>query len=240
MRILDFSDGFESNVQPTIEGLPAEEVEFTPAGSIAATDVQAAIEELDADVQAIGTPDLATDVTGTLPIANGGTGQVTANAALNALLPSQATKAGYILQTNATNTSWYNPAPVVARYRLSANRALTANTTPVNYDTSIIDTHSAVTTGASWVFTAPHTGYYCVSIVAWSTSGSPFGMDLYKNSSLDVRLAQPASNVFTDAGTAVVQLNAGETIHIRSSQSVTLDSSGSGAYNQIHIFKVSI
>jgi hypothetical protein len=46
------------------------------------------------------------DVTGTLGIANGGTGQVTANAALNALLPSQGGNAGKVLSTNGTDTSW--------------------------------------------------------------------------------------------------------------------------------------
>ena len=49
---------------------------------------------------------LATDVSGTLPIANGGTGQTTANAALNALLPSQATNNGKYLQTDGTNATW--------------------------------------------------------------------------------------------------------------------------------------
>jgi hypothetical protein len=42
-----------------------------------------------------------------LPITSGGTGQVTANAALNALLPSQTgITPGYVLSTNGTNTSW--------------------------------------------------------------------------------------------------------------------------------------
>lgn len=49
---------------------------------------------------------LTTGVTGILPIANGGTSQSTANSALNALLPSQATNAGKVLQTDGTNTSW--------------------------------------------------------------------------------------------------------------------------------------
>ena len=49
---------------------------------------------------------LTTGVTGTLPIANGGTGQTTANSALNALLPSQTTSTGYYLKTDGTNTSW--------------------------------------------------------------------------------------------------------------------------------------
>lgn len=49
---------------------------------------------------------LATQVTGTLPVANGGTGQTTANAAFNALAPSQTGNAGRVLTTNGTNTSW--------------------------------------------------------------------------------------------------------------------------------------
>lgn len=48
----------------------------------------------------------ATNLSGTLSIAKGGTGQTTANAAINALLPSQATNAGKYLTTNGTNTSW--------------------------------------------------------------------------------------------------------------------------------------
>lgn len=47
-----------------------------------------------------------TNVTGTLPLTKGGTGQITANLALNALLPSQGGNSGKFLQTNGTNTSW--------------------------------------------------------------------------------------------------------------------------------------
>jgi len=43
---------------------------------------------------------------GTLPIAAGGTGQITANAAFNALAPSQSTNAGKYLTTDGANTSW--------------------------------------------------------------------------------------------------------------------------------------
>lgn len=43
---------------------------------------------------------------GTLTIAKGGTGQTTANAALNALLPTQSGNAGRYLQTDGTNTAW--------------------------------------------------------------------------------------------------------------------------------------
>ena len=66
----------------------------------------------------LSTPTLTTPVingamTGTtvVPIANGGTGQGTANAALNALLPTQTSNAGKILQSDGTNTSWVSTAP---------------------------------------------------------------------------------------------------------------------------------
>lgn len=49
---------------------------------------------------------LPANLTGTVSIAKGGTGQTTANAALNALLPSQTGNAGRYLTTNGTTTSW--------------------------------------------------------------------------------------------------------------------------------------
>jgi hypothetical protein len=49
---------------------------------------------------------LASQVTGTLPIGSGGTGETTANTALNALLPVQTGENGKYLQTDGTNTSW--------------------------------------------------------------------------------------------------------------------------------------
>ena len=42
----------------------------------------------------------------TLPIANGGTGQITANAAFNALAPSQTSANGKYLKSDGTNTAW--------------------------------------------------------------------------------------------------------------------------------------
>lgn len=44
--------------------------------------------------------------TGTLAISRGGTGQSTANAAFNALAPSQTSNSGKFLTTDGTNTSW--------------------------------------------------------------------------------------------------------------------------------------
>jgi len=56
-----------------------------------------------------GAPTFRTLVSADLPtvgIAQGGTGQVTANAALNALLPSQGGNSGLFLTTNGANASW--------------------------------------------------------------------------------------------------------------------------------------
>lgn len=57
-----------------------------------------------------GSANITPGVTGTLPILNGGTGQTTATAALNALLPtqSQSTTIGATLKSNGTNSYWDN------------------------------------------------------------------------------------------------------------------------------------
>jgi len=57
-------------------------------------------------VDSSGRLNVTTGLIGSVPIANGGTGQTTANTALNALLPSQAGNVGEVLKTDGTNTSW--------------------------------------------------------------------------------------------------------------------------------------
>lgn len=49
-------------------------------------------------------------VTNVLPRSKGGTGQTTANAALNAFLPTQTGNAAKFLATNGTDTSWQGPS----------------------------------------------------------------------------------------------------------------------------------
>jgi hypothetical protein len=75
--------------------------------------------------------------TGTVAIANGGTGQSTATNAINALLPSQSGQSGKILTTNGTNTSWIavsGTGTVTSASVVSANgfagSVATATTTP--------------------------------------------------------------------------------------------------------------
>lgn len=68
--------------------------------------VMATIQAADVPTLNQNTTGTASNVTGTVAIANGGTGQTTANAAFNALAPSQATNSGKYLTTDGTNTSW--------------------------------------------------------------------------------------------------------------------------------------
>jgi hypothetical protein len=62
----------------------------------------------DADTSLVRPSDWNDDhvLTGTVPIANGGTGASTATGAINALLPSQTGNSGKVLSTDGTNTSW--------------------------------------------------------------------------------------------------------------------------------------
>ena len=56
----------------------------------------------------------ASNVTGTVAIANGGTGQTTANTAFNALAPSQTSNSGKFLTTDGTNTSWATASTTIS------------------------------------------------------------------------------------------------------------------------------
>ena len=67
----------------------------------------------------------ATNITGVVAIANGGTGQTTANAAFNAIAPSQTSNNGKYLTTNGTNTSW---ASIVTPWSVLGNAGMVDGT----------------------------------------------------------------------------------------------------------------
>ena len=79
------------------------------------------------------TVSLTLGVNGTLPVANGGTGQTTANAAFNALAPSQTGNSGKYLTTDGSNTSWAtNPLGTVTSINVSGGTTgLTTSGGPV-------------------------------------------------------------------------------------------------------------
>jgi hypothetical protein len=97
---------------------------------------------------------LSTGVTGTLPIANGGTGQTTANTALNALIPSQAANSGKFLTTDGTNTSWATTATAVT---LSNDTSTSTNLFPL-FASTTSGTASTIYTGNAKLLYKPSTG----------------------------------------------------------------------------------
>lgn len=98
--------------------------------------------------------DLTTQVTGTLPIVNGGTGQTTANSALNALLPSQSTNSGKYLTTDGTDTSW---ASVVAGASISNDTSTSSNLYPLFASATSGTPTTVYTSNAKYLY-KPSTG----------------------------------------------------------------------------------
>lgn len=97
---------------------------------------------------------LATQVTGTLPIANGGTGQTTANAAFNALAPSQTSNSGKYLTTDGTNSSW---ATIVSGASLSNDTTTATNLYPLFAAATSGTPTTVYTSNAQYLF-KPSTG----------------------------------------------------------------------------------
>ena len=84
-------------------------------------------------------------LTGTIPIANGGTGTTTANDAFNALVPSQTGNTGKYLTTDGSNTSWaVNPLGTVTS--VATGTGLTGG--PITTSGTISFSNSSVATWA--------------------------------------------------------------------------------------------
>ena len=80
---------------------------------------------------------------GTVPIANGGTGQSTANDAFNALAPSQTAASGKYLTTDGTNTSWgTNPLGTVTSVAATVPSVLSISGSPITTSGTLAITYS--------------------------------------------------------------------------------------------------
>lgn len=130
--------------------------------------------------------------------------------------------------------------PTVARYMTAAGQSIANNTTTViNFGTAVIDTHSRVTVGAAWKFTASIGGYYRVSaavLFAGTTTwalGEAASLNLYNNggavSILDRKdnFDGGGTQFLQLSGSDVIQLVAGDLLDIRVLQ-------GSGAALSLH------
>jgi hypothetical protein len=108
--------------------------------------------------------------------------------------------------------------PVVANYYLSSNVNPGLNTI-LNFNTKVIDTNNAVTTGPSWAFTAPFTGYYRVmtNICGDGNNGGGTIASVYLNGSqysyiILTSVAQTFEILLS--GSLVLPMNAGDTMNI--------------------------
>jgi hypothetical protein len=143
--------------------------------------------------------------------------------------------AGDYLQVSSGGANLYNgaicierisgPATIAASEQVAAAYWASANgtantTTPINFDSKEFDTHGAVTTGASWKFTAPRSDIYTFGFVANQSAGATIYWHVYKNGTiyklLNYATAPPGFNF---SCSTQVYLNAGEYIDIRSSAS---------------------
>ena len=102
----------------------------------------------------------ATNVSGLVAIANGGTGQTTANAAFNALAPSQTSNSGKYLTTDGTNSSW---ATVNSGASLSNDTATATNLYPLFAAATSGTPTTLYTSNAQYLF-KPSTGELSVRV----------------------------------------------------------------------------
>ena len=143
----------------------------------------------------------AAGLSSTLAIASGGTGQTSANAALNGLLPSQTGQNGKVLSTDGANTSWIatSGTGTVTSVALSAPAFLTVSGSPITASGTLALSYSGTalpvanggtgqtTTTAAFDALAPtqtgNSGKYLTtngSTTSWATvsgGGSPAGAD---------------------------------------------------------------
>jgi hypothetical protein len=128
----------------------------------------------------------------------------------------------------------YSGRDIIARYTTAAGQSIAnASDVLIDFGTKDIDTTASVTTGGSWKFTAPTSGYYKVSGLieftnggGWSNVGNEEAfVSLYKNGSSQYRIgsiqAQAAhGNYFAiPLATTIIQLNAGDYVDLRVYQS---------------------
>lgn len=165
---------------------------------------------------------------------------------------------GQVLQADSAQSAglaWVTPAGVHAKYKIASTQSLATGTeVRINYATSEYDTDSAVTTGASWVFTVPtgKAGYYLVAATAriqastaWGEGEEYYLTCYYGSSNMIMHYRQAMSTasggyaVFL-AGAIIVYVTAGQTIYVtvRQNSGSTLTLDNSAAHGHIAISKL--
>jgi hypothetical protein len=146
----------------------------------------------------------ASNVTGVVAIANGGSGQTTATAAFDALAPTQTSNSGKYLTTNGSTTSW---ATVTAGASISNDTSTSTNLYPL-FAAATSGTPTTIYTGDAKLLYKPSTGELQSTVLVASNG-------IVVNSqtvSADYTIA--AGNNGMSAGT--VSVNSGITVTIAS------------------------
>lgn len=149
---------------------------------------------LSGDVSGSGTTAITTTLA-TVSIAKGGTGQTTSNAAVNALLPTQASNSGKYLTTNGTDSSWGAvnsgstiPTAMVEMFAGAITQSVSAGTVTTTAPTGWLlcngNAVSRTTYSALWA--------------ALGTTSSPFGQG---DGSTTFNLPDPRGRVPVSVGT---------------------------------------
>lgn len=184
-------------------------------------------------------------------IAGGGTGAATKAAGFDALSPMSAS--GDIIYGGASGTgtrlaagtngqvlslasgvpSWINASStgaVVASYGATTGNSPSSGS-PLNYDTVLIDTYSAVSVGSNWKFTAPVTGYYMIGGTDYNSSGANVEIDLWKNGSVYCVIGNTNASGIYQLANIIIPLTAGDYIDLRpSGGSITMQGFANSKY----------
>jgi hypothetical protein len=127
--------------------------------------------------------------------------------------------------SNVTMSDSADTRVVAARYYASAssgNIAIAAGGNEIlDFDTKVFDTHSCVTTGTSWKYTAKVPGVYNVAacVMLNSVADAKIAtMYLYKNNVLHAvlsRIHTGVADALSPSGSSLVEMVAGDYIHIQ-------------------------
>lgn len=152
----------------------------------------------------------------------------------------------YRINSSGTEVEVGSPTVVVAIYESNATQAFANNTSSpyenYRWDAQIVDTHSAVTTGASWKFTAPLDGYYALMPTIGMNS-SPTGttqLYLFINGTYVVTLGDRyfLTAPFAQTWSTVVQLTTGDEVEFPIYQDT--GASHNSSYGAIGALRISI
>jgi len=174
-----------------------------PNGSAGAPTFRAVVA---ADIPTLNqnTTGTASNVTGTVAIANGGTGQTTANTAFNALVPSQTSNSGKFLTTDGSNTSW-----ATASTTISNDTSTSSNVYPLFSSATSGTITTAYTSNAKFLY-KPSTGD--LSATAHVSSN---GITINADSVASNYTIQTGNNGFS---VGPLTINSGVTVTISSGQ----------------------